>query len=87
MMLLAEKICLSMDYLMQDAMKLFGPASTFYPLQIAYQTFKMNESGQKENMARVEGVVGRLIKKGLQSAPSIVFGGNTVQSEHCTFNA
>lgn len=87
MMVLAEKICLSMDYLMQDGMKLFGPASTFYPLQVAYRAFKMDESEQKENMARVEGVVGWLIKKGLQSAPSIVFGRDTVQKEHCTFNA
>lgn len=72
---LSKQICMSMEYLIQDGMRLFGPASTFFPLQTAYRTFQMDELRQRENIIRIEGIVGRLVKKGLQSAPHIVFGG------------
>lgn len=72
MIALSKQICMSMEYLIQDGMRLFGPASTFFPLQTAYRAFQMDEPRQWENIARIEGIVDRLIKKGLQSAPHIV---------------
>lgn len=73
MIALSKQICMSMEYLIQDEMRLFGPASTFFPLQTAYRTFQLDELRHRENLIRIEGIVGRLVKKGLQSAPHIVF--------------
>lgn len=70
---LAKQICLSMDYLLQDEMGLFGPASTYFPLQVAYQTFLENEGMRKDEIGFLEGVVLRLVQKGLRSAPVLVF--------------
>lgn len=82
---LSKQICMSMEYLMQDEMKLFGPASTFFPLQVAYQTFHMEEEGQRENIVYIEQAVDRLAKKGLQSAPNVVFSGSPTRAVGCTF--
>lgn len=71
---LSNQICSSMEYLMQDEMKLFGPASTFFPLQTVYHKFKADESQQANIIARCQEIVDRLVDKGLQSAPIIVFG-------------
>ncbi|KAK2755517.1 hypothetical protein FQN54_006457 [Arachnomyces sp. PD_36] len=71
---LSRKICSSMEYLMQDEMKLFGPASTFFPLQTAYQIFTRNEFQQRDDRFRIESIVARLVEKGLRLAPVIVFG-------------
>jgi hypothetical protein len=38
---LSTKICQSMEYIMQDEMKSYGPASTLFPFKTAYDTFKM----------------------------------------------
>ncbi|KAK2791436.1 hypothetical protein FQN52_004870 [Onygenales sp. PD_12] len=46
---LSSLICSSMEYLMQDGMKLFGPASTFLPLQTAYHSFSMRDD---DNLSR-----------------------------------
>lgn len=71
---LAKQICLSMEYLLRDEMGLFGPASTYFPLQVAYETFLETEGiMQKEGVEFVEGVVLRLVQKGLRSAPVLVF--------------
>ncbi|KAE8554203.1 hypothetical protein EYB25_002741 [Talaromyces marneffei] len=77
---LAKQICLSMDYLLRDEMGLFGPASTYFPLQAAYETFLENEGTmRKEGIAFVEGVVLRLVQKGLRSAPVLVFTRRTMR--------
>lgn len=60
MIALAKKISLSMVYLLQDEMKLFGPASTFFPLRIANQTFKATEQGQQVDIAYLEDIVDQL---------------------------
>lgn len=72
---LSDQICSSMEYLLQDEMKLFGPASTFVPLKTVYHKFKMDGSRQMNIVARCEAIVKRLVDKGLLSAPIIVFGG------------
>lgn len=71
---LSNQICSSMEYLMQDEMKLFGPASTFSPLQTVYHKFKADESQQMNIIARCQAIVSQLVDKGLQAAPIIVFG-------------
>lgn len=74
MIVLSKQICMSMEYLIQDRMRLFGPASTFFPLQAAYRVFQMDDPRQRDSIACIEDIVDRLVKKGLQSAPHIVFG-------------
>lgn len=71
---LSNQICSSMEYLMQDEMKLFGPASTFFPLKTVYHKFKADGSQQTNIIARCQDIVNRLVDKGLQAAPIIVFG-------------
>lgn len=76
---LAKRICLSMEYLLRDEMGLFGPASTYFPLQVVYETFLEDEFRGKEGIAFVEGVVLRLVQKGLRSAPVLVFTRRTMR--------
>lgn len=71
---LSKQVFSSMEYLMQDEMKLYGPASTFFPLRAIYQRSKTGEQWQMENIARCQSIVGRLVEKGLRSAPIVVFG-------------
>lgn len=75
----AKQICLSMEYLLQDEMGLFGPASTYFPLQVAYETFLEHGDMRKEEIAFVDGVVLRLVQKGLRSAPVLVFTRRTMR--------
>ncbi|KAK2798628.1 hypothetical protein FQN50_008786 [Emmonsiellopsis sp. PD_5] len=70
---LSSLICSSMEYLMQDGMKLYGPASTFLPLRTAYHAFITSES-QAPNISRIKTIVNRLVGRGLRAAPFIVFG-------------
>ncbi|KAJ5651995.1 hypothetical protein N7507_009421 [Penicillium longicatenatum] len=72
MIVLARQIHLSMEFLLQDEMELFGPASTFFPLKVAYQTFKMGGVGYEVDIACIEGILDRLDRKGLLSARSFV---------------
>lgn len=76
---LAKQICLSMEYLLRDDMGLFGPASTYFPLQVAYETFLENEGVRREDIAYVEGIVPRLVQKGLRSAPILIFTRRTMR--------
>jgi hypothetical protein len=39
-----------MEYVMQDEMRLYGPVSTFFPFKIAYETFKLDRSRNKEQL-------------------------------------
>lgn len=72
--LLARKICQSMDYLLQDEMGLFGPASTFFSLRMAYEGLNMTGSGQSQILDCIGEVVNRLSAKGLLAARALVFG-------------
>lgn len=69
---LAKQIYLSMDYLLQDDMGLFGPTSTFYPLKVAYQALEEDDSDHIGEMAYIQQVIGRLTQKGLLCAPSFI---------------
>jgi hypothetical protein len=72
MIVLARQICRSMDYLLLDDMELFGPASTFYPLRVAYQILKVNGPQTMEDVFNVENIVGRLARKGLLASRALV---------------
>lgn len=69
----AKNISLSMVYLLQEEMRLFGPASTILPLRMAYQVYKSLGCGQQANIAYLEGIVDELDQKGLRSARALVF--------------
>ncbi|KAJ5697881.1 hypothetical protein N7488_011565 [Penicillium malachiteum] len=69
---LGRKIYLSMDYLLQDEMELFGPASTFYPLGVAYKRFKASQPEMTGDIACIENIVERLAQKGLLASRSII---------------
>ncbi|KAH6854660.1 hypothetical protein B0I37DRAFT_362725 [Chaetomium sp. MPI-CAGE-AT-0009] len=47
---LSVMICQSIEYLMQDRMKLFGPTSITLPFYTAYETFKVGGSGSREEL-------------------------------------
>jgi hypothetical protein len=70
----AKNISLSMVYLLQEEMRLFGPASTIFPLQIAYKVYRSAGSGHQADIAYLEGIVDELHQKGLKSARAHVFG-------------
>ncbi|KAJ5624889.1 hypothetical protein N7510_001198 [Penicillium lagena] len=74
---LSGQTCSSMEYLLQDKMKLYGPASTIFPLQTVYHKIKHTGPQQENNIARIEATVDRLVQKGLLSAPTLVFGANS----------
>ncbi|OQE20896.1 hypothetical protein PENFLA_c015G00287 [Penicillium flavigenum] len=69
----AKNISLSMVYLLQEEMRLFGPASTIFPLHVAYKGYKSLGSGQQADIAYIEGIVDELHQKGLKSARALVF--------------
>ncbi|CBY02475.1 predicted protein [Plenodomus lingam JN3] len=49
---LASKICQCMEYLLQEDLKLFGPAAALFPLNIAYEVLSKDEEGNKQLIAR-----------------------------------
>lgn len=71
-MVLARQISLSMDYLLKEDMGLFGPASSSFPLHVAWHTLK--DGGKVFDRVYIEGIVDRLVQRGLLSAPALVFG-------------
>ncbi|KAK6811307.1 hypothetical protein RU639_013162 [Aspergillus parasiticus] len=70
----AKNISLSMVYLLQDEMGLFGPASTLFPLHVTYQAYKSLDPRQQVDIAYLENIVDRLDQKGMKSARALVFG-------------
>lgn len=69
----SRKICLSMEYLLQDDMKLFGPASAMLPLEMAYKVFNMDRHKFTCEIKYIEGIVDCLVEKGLRSTPYMVY--------------
>lgn len=69
---LARTISLSMEYLLRKEMGLFGPASSHFPLKVAWDV--LGENGDYFDFARVKGSVDRLVSRGLLSAPILFFG-------------
>ncbi|GKZ58795.1 hypothetical protein AnigIFM49718_004633 [Aspergillus niger] len=74
---LLRQICESMEYLLQEEMKLFGPASTILPLQVAYAVATTNGNQHNLELAVLKKVVDRLVCKGLQSFPIMIFERNS----------
>ncbi|GAT31327.1 C6 finger domain protein [Aspergillus luchuensis] len=74
---LMRQICESMEYLLQGEMKLFGPASTILPLQVAYAVATMNGNQHNAQLPTLKRIVERLVLKGLQSFPILIFEKNS----------
>ncbi|GAD94320.1 conserved hypothetical protein [Paecilomyces variotii No. 5] len=73
---LTTRVCQSIDYLLQDKMKLFGPASTILPLQLVYAVAELYPHGYQIELGIVRKAIDRLVFKGLRSFPSYVFERN-----------
>jgi hypothetical protein len=66
---LSTKICQSMEYQLQDEMKLYGPASIIFPLRIARATFDSDLAHHQEEIAWCDGFVNQLRNKGIHLTP------------------
>lgn len=64
---LAIRICRSLKYLMQDEMRLHGPASAIFPLQIAYETLSKNQYANAAHLQHCWGLFKRIRHKGYQA--------------------
>lgn len=62
---LSTWICKSMEYLMQNKGRLYGPISTLFPLRVAYRFFKMDQARNKEQLGWCQSIVDQLILKGV----------------------
>ncbi|KIW64748.1 hypothetical protein PV04_09659 [Phialophora macrospora] len=70
---LSTKICQSMAYLMREDMRLYGPASTFYPLKVVHETLMADPITQtSEQVAWCRCVVAVLVDKGLGLADAMI---------------
>ncbi|KAH8879293.1 hypothetical protein GQ53DRAFT_756106 [Thozetella sp. PMI_491] len=63
---LAIKICQSIDYLMQDDMRLFGPTSAILPLRAAYDILSAAGPDAKEQLLWCQRIIARILGKGFQ---------------------
>ncbi len=63
---LAVKICQSIEYLMQEEMRLFGPSSVILPLRVAYDTFRSGGSLTSEKLRWCQRIIARILGKGFQ---------------------
>ncbi|KAH8649276.1 hypothetical protein BX600DRAFT_474857 [Xylariales sp. PMI_506] len=62
---LATRICKSMEYLMQEEAKLYGSASTYFPIRMAYKAFGTNALGYADHLNWCESLVDQLGFKGV----------------------
>lgn len=68
---LAEKICQSAEYFLQEDMRLFGPASAIFPLRIAYDVLSRDSQGKQEHsIRRCQVLFGRIRQTGISSIPN-----------------
>lgn len=67
---LAEKICRSVDYFLQEDMRLFGPASAIFPLRVAYDVLSRDSQGNQEHIRRCQVLFGRIRQTGLSAIPN-----------------
>lgn len=66
---LADKICQSVEYFLQEDMRLFGPASAIFPLRIAYDVLSRDIQRNQENIRRCQGLIGRIGQTGISTIP------------------
>lgn len=64
----ATKICQCMEYLLQDEMKLYGPASAIFPLKTAYNVLVGDKQGNKDQIDRCRKYRDRIRERGFLSA-------------------
>lgn len=57
---LSVMICQSIEYLMQDRMKLFGPTSVTLPLRTAYETFEVGGHQTEEELKWCRSILGNI---------------------------
>ncbi|KAL5316396.1 hypothetical protein ACEPPN_015441 [Leptodophora sp. 'Broadleaf-Isolate-01'] len=78
---LAKDICKSMQYHLQPEMKLYGPAATLFPINIAFQVFR--EAGMMKVAAWCEDSIVKLGQIGVRLAPYVpwIKSSESVQSE------
>jgi hypothetical protein len=62
-----------MGYLVQDDLKVFGPASAMLPLQTAYEVFIADKKKNMLHIIYIKELVERLVEKGIRSAPCIIY--------------
>jgi hypothetical protein len=70
---LSLQICSSMEYLMQDDLRLFGPMSSMLPLRTAYKVLIGDKNGQNQHIAYIKKLVEWLVGKRIRSAPYMVY--------------
>ena len=63
-MRLSTLICQSVEYLMQDDMRLFGPTSAVLPLRVAFDVFRAGELQSVEELEWCEGILEYTVSKG-----------------------
>ncbi len=61
---LSVMICQSIEYLMQDRMKLFGPTSVSLPLRTAYEVFEAGGLQSAENLSWCKDIVADIRNRG-----------------------
>jgi hypothetical protein len=61
---LSVMICQSIEYLMQDRMKLFGPTSMTLPLRTAYETFEDGGHQSKEELSWCKAILRDIRNRG-----------------------
>lgn len=66
---LSTKICQSMEYQLQDEMKLYGPASILFPLRTARETFELDAVQHREQIIWCQGFSDQLRSKGIYLPP------------------
>ncbi|KAK3694117.1 hypothetical protein B0T22DRAFT_373526 [Podospora appendiculata] len=66
---LSIRICQSIDYLLQDEMKLFGPTSVILPLRTAYDTFEAGGSRTEQERVWCKDILAGIIAKGYRFVP------------------
>ncbi|KAF2263324.1 hypothetical protein CC78DRAFT_617760 [Lojkania enalia] len=62
---LATKICQSISYMLQDQMKLYGPLSAVFPLNIAYNALRKYSMPDAEEVKLCKGLINDIIRKGI----------------------
>jgi hypothetical protein len=64
---LSRHICQSTEFLMQDAMKIYGPSSVIFPLKVAYDTLKAGGKGSEEDLRECKKMLDMIRRKSFYS--------------------
>ncbi|KAE8143970.1 hypothetical protein BDV38DRAFT_5513 [Aspergillus pseudotamarii] len=64
------RICQSMDYFLDDQMKIYGPAAAIFPFQIAYETLLLYLRPYSNQVKVCKAIIVRFSQKGFDVKPS-----------------